>query len=708
MCGVAGFFHCGGSMAEGELRADLEAMSRTIEHRGPDDGGYWCDPPRGIFLAHRRLSIIDLTEQGAQPMVSAGGRYVISYNGEIYNFRELRDRLLKLGVPFRGDSDTEVLVNGIENWGVEKTLQLIKGMFAFVAWDRENRQLVLARDRAGEKPLYYGWVGNRFVFASELKAIRAMRGFCNPIARESVASFMRLSYVPCPHSIYVGIYKLPPGAMLEVAAEELRKESPATAPSSDVPGKVLLYWNSEAVYERLQNTYRNSDREAVDELDRLVRRSVTGQMISDVPLGALLSGGIDSSTIVAVMQSLSSRPVRTFTIGFNEREFNEAAHARRIAGYLGTDHTELYVGPREALDVVPDLASIYDEPFADSSQIPTYLVAKLARSSVTVALSGDGGDELFGGYTRYMWAERIWKNIRRMPSPLRRLAAAGLRSVSRDAWMRLYRAAEPLVPRIVRQRNAGEKIHALAGLLSEDNRESIYRHIVSHWRPEDALVLGGNELCTIVTDSNLWPRLEQFTQRMMAVDFASYLPDDILVKVDRASMRVSLETRVPLLDRDIVEFAAGLPIEYLVRDGQGKWILRQVLERYVPQELFDRPKMGFGVPVGEWLNGPLREWAEDLLDDGLLRRQGYLDPEVVRGKWLSHKRGDGNWQYHLWDVLMFQAWLAHEEYPGRADHGRNEQAVVQNENTSSPRNDISADDTTRAAANRQPNQLYNL
>lgn len=653
--------HCGGSVAEAELRADLEAMSRTIKHRGPDDKGFWCDPERGVYLAHRRLSIIDLSEYGAQPMISAGGRYVISYNGEIYNFRELRQQLELAGVRFRGESDTEALVNGIEVWGMETTLQRVKGMFAFVVWDRKEQRLIFARDRAGEKPLYYGWVGKYFVFASELKAIRAVRGFANPISRASIASFMRFSYVPCPHSIYEGIFKLPPGAMLEIAGEDLKRASPGSLPASDAPGRLQLYWDSRSVFERLQQTCKDSEDEAVETLDRLIRQSVTGQMISDVPLGALLSGGIDSSTVVAMMQSVSSRPVKTFTIGFNEHEFNEAAHARRIAGYLGTDHTELFVGPDEALDVVPNLSSLYDEPFADSSQIPTFLVAKLARSSVTVALSGDGGDELFGGYTRYIWAERIWKNMHRLPLPLRRVAAAGLSSLSRNTWARIYRAAEPLVPGRLRQSNAGEKIHALGRLLAENRREAVYQHIVSHWRPEDDLVLGEEEHRTIVTDTGEWPELEEFAQRMMAVDFASYLPDDILVKVDRASMRVSLETRVPLLDRDIVEFAAGLPIEYQVRDGQGKWLLRRVLERYVPKEFFDRPKMGFGIPVGAWLNGPLREWAEDLLDDGLLRRQGYLDPEVVRGRWLSHKRGDGNWQYHLWDVLMFQAWVANEE-----------------------------------------------
>jgi len=661
MCGIAGFVALKGTPDDDTCRKDLETMVRLLEHRGPDAEGFWSDRDRGVYLGHRRLSIIDLSEQGAQPMVSAGGRFVIVYNGEIYNFRELRRQLASAGVDFRGDSDTEVLVNGFEEWGIATTLKKLVGMFALALWDRHERELTLMRDRAGEKPLYYGWVGNRVVFASELKAIKAISGFDNQLARSAVASFMRFSYVPAPFSIYENIFKIEAGTYATIPLNIgsncfYRNDAEINPPVENVP-----YWSARDVMDRDVPPNGIDRQEAVNHLDELIRRSVSRQMISDVPLGAMLSGGIDSSTIVAIMQSLSCRPVKTFTIGFNEREYNEAIQAREIARYLGTDHTEMYVSATEALDVVPNLARIYDEPFADSSQIPTYLVAKLARSDVTVALSGDAGDELFGGYTRYLWAERIWKNMQRLPVGLRGLVARGVLSLPRATWGTIYHPLEPLVPARSRVRNAGEKVHALGRLLNEDTREAVYRHIISHWTPEDELVLGSSEYPTSHMKQDTWPKTTEFVERMMYLDFVSYLPDDILVKLDRATMHVSLETRVPFLDRDIIEYAYSLPLDLKIKNGKGKWILREVLSKYLPNRYFERPKMGFGVPVGEWLNGPLRPWAEDMLDPGLLKRQGVLNSDTVTEKWNSHKAGQGNWQYHLWDVLMFQMWNLQEE-----------------------------------------------
>lgn len=661
MCGFVGFITATASQPEGKLTATAGRMADTLIHRGPDDAGVWVDEHAGIVLAHRRLAILDLSPAGHQPMVSASGRYVIAFNGEIYNHLVLRDELQEVGAcgmtpnAWRGHSDTETLLAAIDAWGVETTLQKAVGMFAIALWDREAKTLTLARDRMGEKPLYYGWVRGALVFGSELKAIRAFPGFDNAIDRQALALYMRFAYVPAPWSIYQNIWKLPPGCLVQFSLRENR-----IVPEGR--GAVRAYWSLREVAEQgLRTPFVGSDTEAVSELDRLLRQSLSGQMLADVPLGAFLSGGIDSSTVVALMQAMSSRPVKTFTIGFHEGEYNEATHARAVAAHLGTEHTEWYVTPQDALDVIPKLPALYDEPFADSSQIPTHLVSMLARRHVTVALSGDGGDELFGGYNRHFWAMRLWRRLSVLPLSLRSAATGMVRALSPTAWNRVFGVASALLPRRYRFTLPGDKLHKAASLFSAAHPEEIYLRLVSHWEDSVAVVLGAEEPSTPFTDSSAWLGCPDFEQRMMYLDSITYLPDDILVKVDRAAMGVSLETRVPMLDHRIVEFAWRLPLSLKIRQGQGKWLLRQVLYQYVPKELIERPKMGFGVPIDHWLRGPLKDWAEDLLDEGRLTRESFFDPAPIRLKWAEHLSGRRNWAYHLWNVLMFQSWLASRE-----------------------------------------------
>lgn len=626
-------------------------MADTLAHRGPDESGLWVDEANGVALAHRRLSILELSPAGSQPMISASGRYVVSFNGEIYNHLALREELAAAGAAprWRGHADTETLLAGFEAWGIEATLKKSVGMFAIAAWDRTARVLTLARDRMGEKPLYYGRAREALVFASELKALRAFPGFEARIERRALALFMRHNYVPAPWTIYENVWKLPPGSYVEFAV-------PAAAQAP-----VTAYWSLQAAAQcGLRDPFAGSAEEAVDELERLLRRSIAGQMVADVPVGAFLSGGIDSSTVVALMQAQSARPVKTFTIGFREDEYNEARHARAVARHLGTDHTELTLTPREAMDVVPQLPRLYDEPFADSSQLPTHLVARLARRQVTVSLSGDGGDELFGGYNRYFWTMTLWRRVGRLPRPVRRAAAALMTGISPAGWNRMFALAGPLLPRRLRYANPGDKLHKLAGLVAAEGPEAIYLRLVSHWEDPARLVLGAEEPPTPVTDAAAWLACAEFEHRMMYLDGLTYLPDDILVKVDRAAMAVSLETRVPLLDHRVVEFAWRLPLSMKTRAGEGKWLLRRLLDRHVPRALVARPKMGFGVPIDHWLRGPLRDWAEALLAEERLRREGFLDPAPVRERWRQHLSGRRNWQYPLWDVLMFQAWLEHQ------------------------------------------------
>jgi len=627
-------------------------MVNTLHHRGPDDSGAWADVAAGIALGHRRLAIVDLSPEGHQPMRSVCGRYVISFNGEIYNFRALRRELEGAGHTFRGHSDTEVMLACISQWGLLSAVKRFNGMFAFALWDRRERRLHLVRDRLGEKPLYYGWVGKILLFASELKALRAHRSFEAEINRDAVALFLRHQCVPAPYSIYTRVSKVQPGTIVTI-----------NPPDSSNASQVTPYWSARAAAERgVAEPFTGSTTEAVVSLNELLRDAVKLRMQADVPLGAFLSGGLDSSTIVALMQAQSERPVQTFTIGFYETAYNEAHNAKEVARHLGTAHTELYVTPEQAMAVIPRLPTLYDEPFSDSSQIPTFLISELARRDVTVSLSGDGGDELFAGYTRYLWGRKIWQTIGRVPLRLRGLAASGLKMLSPMSWDAIFQRVDPLLPKKIKQQNPGGKFHKLAELLSTEIPEAVYLALVSHWKTPASLVLGATEPPTVLTDHAQWANLPDFPQRMMYLDTMTYLPDDILVKVDRASMGVSLEARVPFLDHRVVEFAWQLPLSMKIHGDQGKWLLRQLLHRYVPKALVDRPKMGFGVPLDVWLRGPLREWAETLLDEKQLRDQGFLDPNPIREVWAQHLSGRWDWQYHLWDVLMFQAWLEHERH----------------------------------------------
>ncbi len=642
MCGIAGFWQT--KRGAHVPREVLASMGTALRHRGPDDSGTFFDASAGLGLSFRRLSILDLSPAGHQPMESASGRFVIIFNGEVYNFAAIKDELGP-GIAWRGHSDTEVMLAAVERWGVESAIRRFVGMFAFVLWDRQERKLYLVRDRLGIKPLYYGWVNGDFVFASELKAIRQYPGFEGQINRDALALYMRHSYVPARHCIYQGITKLQQGCVLIVS-------SPQAGP------EVRAYWSAaQAARNGLQSQVTGTDAEVIGQLEEKLAEAVRLRMISDVPLGAFLSGGIDSSTIVALMQSQSSRPVKTFTIGFHEDNYNEAVHARKIAAHLGTEHTELYVTPREAMNVVPLLPAMYDEPFADSSQIPTYLVSKLARSSVTVSLSGDGGDELFGGYNRYLLTRSIWNSVKRSPA-LGGVAARMIRAVPPAHIDLAYRCVRPLMSKRRRWNAVGDKAHKLAGYLALRSPESIYFHCLSHWDPAE-VVTGASEPGTVtqfIHDAAWLPSIEEV---MMLTDQVNYLPDDILTKVDRASMAVSLEARVPLLDHRVVEFAWRLPMRFKIRDGASKWVLRQVLYKHVPPELIERPKMGFGIPMDSWLRGPLRDWAESLLSEESLGRHDLFAVEIIRRKWREHTSGARNWQYLLWDVLVFQDWLFH-------------------------------------------------
>jgi asparagine synthase (glutamine-hydrolysing) len=641
MCGITGFLWPG---ADPEQHQEaIERTTETLLHRGPDDRGVWLDADAGVALGHRRLSILDLSPLGHQPMASACGRYVMVYNGEVYNFRSLRAQLEASGHRFRGGSDTEVMLAAFSAWGVGGALERFNGMFAFALWDRAERELHLVRDRLGEKPLYYGWCGRAFLFGSELKSLRAHPQFRAETDRGALALYMRYGYIPAPYSIYRGIRKLPAGGWLRIRPEEVGAD-PA----------VTRYWSVREVAQGAAgDRFAASEAELTTQLDELLRDAVRIRMEADVPLGAFLSGGVDSSTVVALMQAQSDRPVKTFTIGFQEEGYNEAEHAALVARHLGTEHTELYVTPGEALALVPRIPALYDEPFADPSQIPTALVAQLARGHVTVALSGDGGDELFGGYNRHLWAPRMWRRMRRVPLPLRSSAAAILKSVPPTAWDGMTRALSPVLPRGLLHNNAGDKVQKLAGALSATDQRGVYASLISHW---DWDVVKGGERSDPLLQDALWPRLPSFTEQVMYLDTIQYLPDDILVKVDRATMSVSLEGRVPLLDPRVVEFAWRLPLEMKVREGRGKHLLRQVLYRYVPPALIERPKSGFAMPIDSWLRGPLREWAEHLLDPRALADAGVLRVEPVRERWRQHLNGSRNWQYELWDVLMFQAW----------------------------------------------------
>lgn len=651
MCGIAGYLSPGRLRGEPEeqARAMLARMARAIAHRGPDDSGLWTSMQDGVGLGHRRLSVVDLSAAGHQPMASAGGRFVVVYNGEIYNHMALRSELARQGrAPrWRGHSDTETLAAGFEAWGVRGTLQRARGMFALAVWDRELRTLVLARDRMGEKPLYYGWQRGDFLFGSELKALKEHPSFAGETDRGALRLFMRYGYLPMPFSIYEGIFKLPPGSLLTVSADRPEPQ-------------VEAYWSVvQAQLDGAAHRFAGTEAQAVDRLDELLRGVIAEQVIADVPVGAFLSGGIDSSLVVALMQAQAAKPTRTFTIGFGEAAYNEAHHAKAVAAHLRTEHTELYVSDRQARDVIALLPALYDEPFADSSQIPTYLLSALTRGQVTVSLSGDGGDELFGGYQRYSLAAGIWGKLSRLPAGARRLAGAGIGAVPPAGWdASLGRAMKALGSRFA-QVHVGDKMHKLAGVLGSGSSDDLYRRMVTHWDDPGQVVAGGVEPVTAL--GSALPEIGGLapTERMMVRDMLTYLPDDILVKVDRAGMAVSLESRIPFLDHRVVEFAASLPLSMKLSQGRSKRVLHDLLLRYVPNALVDRPKMGFGVPIDSWLRGPLRDWAEDLLDESRMREEGFLHPAPILAKWREHLSGRRNWQNPLWTVLMFQAWHRH-------------------------------------------------
>ena len=644
MCGITGFFN----YFSDDNEQIISRMTATLVTRGPDSQGVWLDPEAGIGFGHRRLAIIDLSPAGHQPMVSTSGRYIITFNGEIYNYREIKADLEQIGCKFRGGSDTEVMLAAFETWGIADAVAKFVGMFAFGLWDKQERVLSLGRDRLGEKPLYYGWLGDAFVFASELKAFKQHPNWKGEIDRNALALSMIHNCIPSPYSIYQDINKLPPGTILTIDHPKSR--------ATPIP-----YWTAKSIAEAgATHPLDCSDIEAIERLDTLLQNAIKSQMISDVPLGAFLSGGIDSSTIVALMQAQTSQPVKTFTIGFDETEYNEAVHAKTIAKHLGTEHTELYVTPEQALEVIPKLPHLYDEPFADSSGIPTFLVSQLARQHVTVSLSGDAGDELFCGYNRYLWAPSIWQKFGKIPPALRQVAAQIITSQSPATWNQQFASLSSVLPKKLTAALPGEKLHKLAQVLGVPDRESMYVGLTSHWKDTTSLVLRSGESQTLINNRQAWAKLPGFAEQMMYLDLMTYLPDDILTKVDRASMGVSLESRVPFLDHRVVEFALQLPLSMKIRDGQSKWILRQVLYKYVPKELIERPKMGFGVPIDRWLRTSLRDWAESLLDENRLRQEGFFDPKPIRKKWAEHLSGKFNWQHHLWDILMFQAWLENE------------------------------------------------
>jgi asparagine synthase (glutamine-hydrolysing) len=637
MCGFSGVLSRGDASSLTENL--LKAMGHAMIHRGPDDQGIWVNREAGIGLAHTRLAVVDLSPAGHQPMHSAQGRYVLVFNGEIYNHTQLRDQLNKGN--WCGHSDTETLLAGFEAWGIKQTIQNSVGMFAFAVWDNHTQILTLGRDRAGEKPLYYGWQDEVFLFGSELKALKIHPAFKKELNRDALALFLRHNYVPAPHSIYTDIHKLLPGTLLELS---LKNPKPS----------LKSYWSAanKAVFGEA-TSFKGDEVEVIDELDRLSKEAIAQQMVADVPLGAFLSGGVDSSAVVSLMQAHSSTPVRTFSIGFHERKYNEAKYAKAVALHLGTQHNEFYMTINDALGVIPKLSTLYDEPFSDSSQIPTFLVSELAKREVTVALSGDGGDELFCGYNRYMVISKLWEKINRVPLSMRKGAAKVMRQVPLGAWDKFA----SWIPKLNHYSQFGNKVHKGAHVLASTSVNEAYKHLISHHdAPYSLLINQGIEPATFMDEHSKELSGLEDIHRMMAMDFVSYLPDDILVKVDRAAMGVSLETRIPFLDHRLIEFAWTIPLSMKLRHGQSKWPLRQLLYRYVPRHLIERPKMGFAIPLQEWLCGPLQPWAQRLLSEQRLQKEGIFNAKEVDTMWKHHLAGRGNFSALLWNILMFQAW----------------------------------------------------
>jgi asparagine synthase (glutamine-hydrolysing) len=647
MCGIAGRFDPAARASAEALGHQVQAMCDTLAHRGPDAEGAWADPAAGIHLGHRRLSVVGLGPAGSQPMVSADGRWVISYNGEVYNQAELRVRLEAEGHAFRGGSDTEALLTAVAAWGMAAALEAAEGMFALALWDRRHGRLHLARDRFGEKPLYYGWVGGSVAFASELEALRTLPGFDADLDRDAVALYLRHNCVPAPRTVYRGVAKLLPGQAVTFGTDARPGELP-------VP---VAYWSArDAIDAARRAPFTGTPEEAVDRVEEALSASVAARMVADVPVGAFLSGGIDSTLVVALMQRHRSRPVQTFTVGFADRAFDESVEAAAVAAHLGTDHTTLRIADDEAVDLVPRLPDLWDEPFGDVSQIPMYLVSRLARSRVTVSLSGDGGDELFAGYNRHAWLDRLWRSASTVPDPLRRAAGSTLGRVP-ASWVDGAARATRLLPTRMQVRNPSSKVAKVAKVLAASGPEDAYLSLVSYWDDAESMVLGAGPTASVASRPGEWPQLDGITEQMMWLDTVGYLPDDILTKLDRAAMGTSLETRVPFLDRTVFETAWGLPLSMKLHDGTTKWVLRQVLERHLPPALVERPKMGFGFPIGALLRGPLRPWAEGLLDGGRLTREGLLDPAPIRRAWLDHLEGRRDVAHQLWAVLALEAWL---------------------------------------------------
>jgi asparagine synthase (glutamine-hydrolysing) len=646
MCGILGALSLENNE---EVHEAVKQGCRLLKHRGPDGSGIWKDTDAGVIFGHARLAILDLSQAGYQPMQSHCERYHIIFNGEIYNHLELREKLdNRTYNKWIGHSDTETLLACISEWGLDKTLESITGMFVFAMWDHETKQLYLVRDRFGEKPLYYGWVKDSFVFGSELKIFKVFPFWENSINVNALSLFLRYNYIPAPYSIYDNIWKLPAGSYLKVSKNDLINHS------CDNP---IKYWDAcKVAVHASENQLRfKDDSEAIDSLDSILQKSVKAQMLSDVPVGAFLSGGIDSSMIVALMQKQSSVPVKTFSIGFKDNNYNEAVYAKDVATYLGTDHTELMVSPSDALNVIPKLPLIYDEPFADSSQIPTYLLAKLTRQEVTVSLSGDAGDELFGGYTRYQHTQNIVNKLKNVPTSVKSIVSGIENCIPKKYTNQIIDSFSSLFQQQF-QISYSNKFNRFVKLLNSKNEIDAYNELLAYWDPSEIM---NNETDRKV-DSFSIPLSLNAIEQMMLFDTINYLPDDILVKVDRAAMAVSLETRIPFLDHKVYEFAWQLPFEYKIRNGNSKWLLRQLLYRYVPENLIDRPKMGFGVPIDSWLRGPLKDWAADLLDESKIRQQGFFKSEVISKRWNEHISGRRNWHFQLWTVLMFQQWYEYQ------------------------------------------------
>ena len=641
MCGLTGFWDFNARLSKTEIFPLIQKMSLQISHRGPDSFGAWCEETTGLALGHQRLAIVDLSEAGHQPMFSRSGRFVIVYNGEVYNATELRELLMTQGCQFKGHSDTEVIVEACEKWGIEAACQKLIGMFAFALWDKADKRLFLVRDRLGIKPLYWGFSQGVLFFGSQLKSFGVHPAWKPEINKEALVSYFRFNYIPTPLSIFKGIFKLSPGTVLSIDFSKNITET--------------RFWDlQKIILEGQKNIKHGTDAELIEELENLLKDAVKRRMVADVPLGAFLSGGVDSSTVAALMQTQSPKPIQTFSIGFHEAEYDESKHAVQVAKHLGTEHRELYLTYDDAQAIIPDIPNWCDEPFADVSQIPTFLVSKLARQFVMVSLSGDGGDELFAGYHRYFTGQNIWSKLKKLPIWLRRLSAHGLRQISPHNWERFSK----VMPKRFQVRLMGDKIHKFADVLTAIHPTDFYRMLVSHWEDPAAVVLGGEEkfLFPWVGLEHPFDQDKHLVEIMQMMDLRTYLLDDILTKVDRASMAVGLEARVPLLDHRIVEFSWQLPLHAKIREGQGKWLLKQVLDRYIPRHLIERPKMGFGVPIDQWLRGPLRAWGEELLSVSRLQREGNLNAKLIRQRWDEHLQGRRNWQYSLWGVLMFQAW----------------------------------------------------